>query len=126
MENGYNKQEAETRVRCTDWLDDGFATPPRLKDIEHYQKRHSELCRKNPYAKLWKLRIGKHTNRHPRTNGGSWGWYAVFPFESEVVGYWNDSGEDDMRGVDLAKWAESANAGLSHGDGSATPPHQKL
>lgn len=64
------------------------------------------LRERNQYAKNWKLRIEKRTNRHRETGGGCWGWYEVHPLGKHIA-YWG-TGRDDLKGVDLEGWNRRA------------------
>jgi hypothetical protein len=77
-----------------------------LKDPSEYMEDLRKLRLSNPYAKNWKLRLETKTNRHPETNGGSWGWYEIFPLGMEI-GCWGTT-EDDLKGVDFNEWNAKA------------------
>ena len=80
----------------------------QLKEPFEYLTALERLREQNEYAKNWKLRVERHTNRHPATAGGLWGWYEVHPLGLEV-GYWGAK-RDDLRGVDLSAWNRRAEA----------------
>lgn len=80
----------------------------KLQDPQEYMPALERLRERNKYAKSWKLRVEKHTNRHRETDGGYWGWYEVHPLGIEV-GYWGTD-QDDLRGVDLSEWNQRAEA----------------
>lgn len=79
-----------------------------LKEPEEYLPNLQKLREKNQYAKNWCIRIDRHTNRHPETGGGPWGWYEVWPF-GITVGYWGTD-RDDLKGVDRHEWNKRAEA----------------
>ena len=75
-----------------------------LASADHYIPALQKLREQNKYAKKWKLRLERKKNRHPTTNGYSWGWYEIFPI-GQVVGYWNkETNKDDLRDVDISAW----------------------
>lgn len=78
----------------------------QLKEPEEYMTALERLRERDKYAKNWKLRIEKHTNRHRETGGGYWGWYEVHPLQDHVA-YWG-TGRDDLKGVDLEEWNRRA------------------
>ena len=80
----------------------------KLQDPQEYMPALERLRERNKYAKSWKLRVVKHTNRHPETDGGCWGWYEVHPLGIEV-GHWGTN-QDDLRGMDLSEWNQRAEA----------------
>ena len=77
-----------------------------LEQPEHYMPALNRLRARDKYAINWPLRVERHTNRHPETLGGSWGWYEVHPLGIEV-GYWNNR-TDDLKGTDLTEWNDRA------------------
>jgi len=64
------------------------------------------LRRRNQYAKNWKLRLERKTNRHHECGGHPWGWYEVFPLQI-TVGYWG-SDRDDLKNCNINQWNEEA------------------
>ena len=72
-----------------------------LKDPSEYLPALAAACKRDPHASQ-KLTLEKHTNRHPATVGGPWGWYEVHPLGIEV-GYWG-VGKDDLKGIDIGAW----------------------
>ena len=78
-----------------------------LKYPSEYIEALERLRKRNPYAKNWKLRLMRKTNRHANTDGSSWGWYEVSPL-GETVGYWSSDRRDDLRDVDIAAWNNEA------------------
>jgi hypothetical protein len=83
--------------------------PEKLKALPYYRGLLDDLRKKNPYAKTWKLKIERHTNRHVDSNGHSWGWYELFPLEIEI-GFWGRE-YDDLKGFDIADWNRRAGEG---------------
>ena len=58
------------------------------------------------YTKDWEIELVKKTNKHPDTQGKSWGWYQV---NNQTVGHW-DYYKDDIlaSGIDLKDWKTEA------------------
>lgn len=77
-----------------------------LKDPSEYMPQLNSLRAHNQYAKDWKLRIEKRTNRHPETGGGPWGWYEICPLGIHIA-FWGTN-RDDLKGVDIADWNRRA------------------
>jgi hypothetical protein len=83
-----------------------------LREPADYLKDLQKLRERNKYAKAWKLRVERKTNRHTTTRGYLWGWYEVFPLGVEV-GFWNnETNRDDLKEVDIWAWNAEAE-GLS-------------
>lgn len=72
----------------------------------HFMRQLESLRKRNKYAKNWKLRLERKTNRHPECSGQPWGWYEVFPLD-QTVGYWG-SDCDDLRDCDIKRWNDEA------------------
>lgn len=84
----------------------------KLKRPAEYIDSLNRLRERSPYASHWTLTLKRHTNRHPETNGGRWGWYEIHPL-GVVVGHWSEYGRDDLVGIDIGIWNDEA-ARLSH------------
>jgi len=80
---------------------------------DEYLPQLEALRKRNKYALAWVMHLTKKTNRHPETNGTSWGWYEIWPL-GITVGYWGSS-RDDLRNVDITAWNARA-ADISRGD----------
>jgi len=74
-----------------------------LLNPDNYVSRLEILRQRNKYAKNWKLRLEKKTNRHPNCDGTPWGWYEIFPL-GITVGHWSGNGKDDLAGIDINQW----------------------
>jgi hypothetical protein len=96
MSNENDQLSAPSASRCYAGVE-----PP-----SHFMRQLETLRKRNKYAKNWKLRLERKTNRHPETGGHPWGWYEVFPLE-QTVGYWG-SNRDDLKNCDIKQWNEEA------------------
>lgn len=77
-----------------------------IEPPSHFMPQLEALRKRNKYAKNWKLRLERKTNRHPECGGHPWGWYEVFPLQ-QTVGYWG-SDCDDLRNCDIKLWNDEA------------------
>lgn len=69
----------------------------------HIERHRAYWGGKCEYTGKWRLELTKKTNRHPTTRGYRWGWYEISPLGIEV-GFWEDGGKDDLKGVDINQW----------------------
>lgn len=77
-----------------------------VKPPSYFIPRLKALRKRNMFAKNWRLRLERKTNRHPDSDGYAWGWYEVFPFQ-QTVGYWGRN-RDDLKNCDIKRWNEMA------------------
>ncbi len=75
-----------------------------LERLQYKIKLHKDIYGGScEYTKTWRLELCKKMNRHPTTRGYNWGWYVIEPINFEV-GFWEDGGTDDLKGVDINQW----------------------
>lgn len=77
-----------------------------LLSPQEYLEKLQALRKVNKYAKNWKLRLEKKTNRHYACDGYCWGWYEIFPLNIEV-GFWGRN-KNDLSGVNIEAWNKEA------------------
>lgn len=75
-----------------------------LESLQRKIQLHKEIYGgKCEYTKNWRLELRKYRNRHPTTDGKSWGWYNIDPINFSA-GFWEQDGRDDLKDVDIDLW----------------------